>query len=227
VEPLRDQFAREVQARSWSLHRYFHHLTSSQALAFNLFLPLYPALNPKLNSIRSLLEIGSPGPAKLDFEVVLPGGDGTNIDVLITEQDGRKTVMEVKLTESGFGRARNDLRHQKKLREVYTPLLRGRIADELLESQYFFRNYQLLRNLAQLRPGTHDRLLLVIPRARSRLWQWVSSWCAQSSLGDFCGKVTPLALEDLLIAQAADAQAGALDPIAVAATSAKYLFAAG
>jgi hypothetical protein len=165
--------------------------------------------------------------AAVDFEVELPNGDGTNIDVLITESSGRRAVVEIKLTEASFGRARHDERHLHKLKRVYGPVLWGRLPDPLLVPSVFFRDYQLFRNLAQLRPGANDRLLLVLPRARTELWQFATAWCARSDLGAFCGVATVVALEDLVAALQTDAHATRTDTTAFAAISAKYVAVAG
>jgi hypothetical protein len=227
VEPLRDQFIREFGVRSWTLHNYFHHLSSSQALAFNLFLPLYPQVAPSLVATRAVLDIRDDNSATLDFEVVLPGIDGTNIDVLITEASGRRSVVEIKLTEGAFGRARNDLRHRKKLKSVYVPILRGRVADSVLRRDAFFRDYQLLRNLAQLRPGSDDQVILLLPRGRSKLWKTASKWCARTELGEFSGRIRTVALEDVVTALQLDSRTGAVAAAAIAATANKYLGTAG
>lgn len=222
VEPLRDRFQVAQNANGWTLHRYFHHLSSSQALAFNLFLPVYPGIPTSFVATRNTLGLGR-GAAEVDFEVVLPDGDGTNIDVLISEGTDRRTVIEVKLTESGFGRAAHDDRHLTKLSSVYMPLLRERLADELLEPGTFFRDYQLLRQLAQLRPMSDDRAVLLLPRARTRLWEHANRWCAQSGLGTFAGRITAVAFEDTLNALLVDAHNTATGLSALTATATKYL----
>lgn len=225
VEPLREEFRVAQRAKGWTLHRYFHHLSSSQALAFNLFLPVFPEVPASFAATRGIL--GLRDEAAVDFEVVLPNGDGTNIDVLISEGDDRRTVIEVKLTETGFGRAKHDDRHLLKLSSLYAPLLRGRLADELLEPKAFFRDYQLFRQLAQLRPATADRALLLLPRARSRLWKHANTWCSQPGLGTFAGQITVVALEDMLDALLSDARSTARGVAASVATATKYLAPAG
>ncbi len=227
VEPLRAEFWRVQVARPWKLHRFFHHLTSSQALAFNLFFPLYPELPSSFAMTRRLLGIPLGGPAALDFEVELPGGDGTNIDVMITDAADRRTVIEVKLTEAAFGRASHDDRHLEKLAAKYAPLLRGRLLDSVLDPRPFFRDYQLYRNLAQLRPGADDRVLLLLPRARSRLWQFASNWCERPELGTFRGTISLVAIEDLLAAMQNDAISAAVDPRPFQSVAFKYLAPAG
>lgn len=227
VEPLRAEFWRAQTARSWKLHRFFHHLTSSQALAFNLFFPFYPHLPPWAVATRRLLGIREGAAAALDFERELPGGDGTNIDVMIEEADQRRTVIEVKLTEAAFGRAPHDDRHLKKLAETYPTLLRGRLGIGPLDPRPFLRDYQLHRQLAQLRPDTADRVVLLLPRARDRLWEFASAWCVRPELSAFRGAISLLAIEDLLVAMQADAlrKDGDLRPFEAAAL--KYLPPAG
>lgn len=223
VEPLRAKFWRAHAAHPWKLHRFFHHLTSSQAFTFNLFFPLYPNLPPSFVETRRLLNLRGTDPVAVDFEVELSDGDGTNIDVLITDHEDRRTVIEVKLTEAAFGRARHDGRHLDKLDNIYAPLLRGRLADSVLEPAAFFRDYQLYRNLAQLRRGLDDRLLLLLPKARGRLWQFASEWCRRQELGTFSGHISLVAVEDLLVAMQADARSAAIDPRPFQAVELKYV----
>ena len=196
VEPLRERFAEHCAARGWRRHEYFHHLTSSQALAFNLFLPIYPHVPVAFASVRALLGLGE-DEATVDFEVELPGGDGTNIDVLITGPTGARTVVEVKLTEPEFGRAKDDERHRHKLQTRYVPLLRGRVSDDLLAPTAFFADYQLMRQLAQLRPNSPDKAILLLPGARAYLCQAVRRWCEREALGEFIGRVSVVTIEDL------------------------------
>jgi hypothetical protein len=205
VEPIRDRFWKEQEAKGWTLHRFFHHLSSSQALAFNLFFPLYPDIRPTFVKTRAALGIHGTEPARVDFEVELTNADGTkldgtNIDVLISEVPQRRAVIEVKLTEATFGRAAHDRRHLDRLRTIYTPLLEGRLDDSLLQPTPFFRDYQLLRNLAQLRRGSDDRVLLLLPKARQQLWQFATDWCSRPELGTLSGKIAVVALEDVLAA---------------------------
>ncbi len=222
VEPLRQQFQTAQATKRWKLHRYFHHLSSSQALAFNAFLPIYPEVPEAFVATRCAIGLLD-GKADVDFEVELAGGDGTNIDVLVTEHPERRTVIEAKLTEASFGRATHDERHLVKLRTIYEPLLRGRLADDLLRPEVFFRDYQLFRQLAQLRPTSEDRVVLLLPRGRRRLWDHASLWCTQSRLGDLSARISIVALEDLLAALHVDTHAAGAGVQAVLDTTAKYL----
>jgi hypothetical protein len=221
VEPIREDFWRKHDPRRWKLHQYFHHLSSSQALAFNLFFSMHPRLPLSLRHTRRVLGIKSES-VDVDFEVVFPGGDGTNIDVLMTESRGARAVIEIKYTESAFGRARNDEDHVRKLRDTYVPRLLGRLPAQLLEPAPFLRDYQLFRNLAQIRPDSDDRVILMLPREHSRMWDFANSWCDRTDLGDFCGRIRTVAVEDVIAAMRADATALG-DCRAIDAVAEKYL----
>jgi hypothetical protein len=139
---------------------------------------------------------------------------------------GTRTVVEIKLTERAFGMAKADERHLGKLADIYRPRLTGRVANSCLEPQTFFRNYQLYRNLAQIRPDSADRVLLLLPRARLQLWQHAASWCNSTALGSLCGSIQVMALEDVVIALTADSADVELDRVAVAELSRKYILPA-
>jgi len=183
--------------RKWLLHRYFHHLSSSQALAFNLFLPLVARWSGAEVLLRAL---GIPeGPhIETDFEVILNSQEGTNIDVLITVGPRMRYIIEVKFTESAFGSTKADKRHIDKLRNVYVPLLQGRVSDQCLEPARFFREYQLLRSLSLIRPDTEDALILLLPRRHARIWRYASRWSSDLTLGPMGRSVRVVALENVL-----------------------------
>ena len=146
------------------LHKYFHHLNSSQALAFALFLP-YLIRAPRVLA-RAL---GTAGFEAWEFERVPEPDEGTNVDVWWTSRGGVNTYCEVKLSEREFGAAVNDERHQRKLVRTYAPILEGAVSDALLEPKAFFANYQILRNLWLASRGGHekDRLLFLVPAANT------------------------------------------------------------
>jgi hypothetical protein len=189
----------QLQARgNWALQPLFHHLSSSQALAFNLFAPLiakWPgaadALLPALGIIgRTLLHA--------DVEVVLDKTEGTEFDAMLELSDGSRALVEVKFTESVFGSARIDDAHREKLIEVYLPMLSGRVDAACLTPARFFRDYQLYRSLAWVRPDSGDELLIVIPQGNASLWKYACEWTANPELGTLAGKARVVALEDVL-----------------------------
>jgi hypothetical protein len=227
VAPLRERFRIERGRHRWKLHKYFHHLSSSQALAFNLFFPIFPSIPLRMAATRRTLGLPSGAPCDLRFEAILDPKEGTNIDALVSAADGRRTVIEVKLTERTFGTAPADDRHLRKLNEIYRPRLAGRIADSCLEPATFFRDYQLFRNLTQVRPGTADRVVLLLPRARTQLWRHATSWSSSERLGSLRECVSVVALEDVVAALATDTAGSEDDSRAIAEVARKYVLAAG
>jgi hypothetical protein len=114
------------------LHRYFHHLNSSQALALNLFFPYFEG-GPE-SAAALLRALGREGVlASWEPEAIPDLVEASNIDALWTTADGTKTFCEVKLSGIGFGKAVNDERHRKKLDEVYREKLAPHLTPDQLE----------------------------------------------------------------------------------------------
>jgi hypothetical protein len=141
---------------------------------------------------------------QVDFEVVVKPEEGTNIDVLVTDDTTDRTIIEIKLTESAFGRARADARRLAKLENVYRPLLLDRVEESCLRPTVFFRDYQLFRNVAQIRRESHDRVLFLLPRARRQLWEHATVWCGAPVLRLLTNQLTVVALEDVVSALSDD-----------------------
>src|SRR5206468_11772445 len=76
IAPLRERFWPERDRRGWKLHKYFHHLSSSQALAFNLFFLTYPTVPLRMIATRRVLGLPDDTPCSLTFEAVLDRGEG-------------------------------------------------------------------------------------------------------------------------------------------------------
>jgi hypothetical protein len=150
------------------LHPDFHHLNSSQALAFNLF---FPFLSAGGEAARLIGEALGPGGdvREWHFEYVPDPDEGTNVDVAWRNSKKNWTFCEVKLSEGEFGSAKPDQRHEKKLREIYSPRLQGLVDEGLLEFGEFCRHYQLLRNISLL--GTHpdSNVVFLIPEQNGAL----------------------------------------------------------
>jgi hypothetical protein len=103
------------------------------------------------------------------FEYVPDAEEGTNVDVAWQNSDGKWVFCEVKLSEGEFGCAKPDQRHEKKLREIYSPRLHGIVDEGLLKFNEFCRHYQLLRNISLL--GTHpdSHVVFLIPEQNNAL----------------------------------------------------------
>ncbi|OGP92377.1 MAG: hypothetical protein A2157_08140 [Deltaproteobacteria bacterium RBG_16_47_11] len=150
------------------LHADFHHLNSSQALAFNLFYPFLSAGGEIARLIAQAL--GLVGDIReWHFEYVPDAEEGTNVDVAWQNSDGIWAFCEVKLSESEFGSAKPDQRHEKKFREIYSPRLRGLVDERLLEFHEFCQHYQLLRNISLLATHSGSHVVFLIPEQNNAL----------------------------------------------------------
>jgi hypothetical protein len=168
LEPYRKEVREHVQ-RGIKLHKYFHHLNSSQAFALNLFFPFFQAY-PSESSVL-IRALGQAGKAVEWYpEHILDKAEGTNVDVAWRDADSAWTYCEVKLTEQEFGRASGEARHHKKLASVYAPVLREHCPPELLESVAFFGSYQILRNVWLVAKEPTSRLVFLMPKQNEALW---------------------------------------------------------
>jgi len=151
------------------LHQYFHHLNSSQAFALNFFYPYFTAGGPDARALSASLGIDA-NVSDWEFEGVPDEKEGTNVDVMWHTPAGAQVFCEVKLSETGFGTAKNDARHKKKLAEIYNPRLKPLVSSHLLEGKRFFENYQILRNIALLASNDGDQLVILAPRENESLY---------------------------------------------------------
>lgn len=141
-----------------------------------------------------------------EFEKIIEETEGTNFDFFMETASGSRILFELKLSEGDFGTAKPDARHKKKLEEIYRSRLIGKVNPRYLDEDFFFRHYQLLRNISYL--GQDDALFIIFPRANEALSG------TEQTIGDmltdnFREKVRILYLEDLTekILQSVDANA--------------------
>ncbi len=184
-------------------HRYFHHLNSSQAFAFNLFVPYFDG-GPD-TAAALLRAFGNQETfAAWEPEAVPDQKEGTNIDVQWWDRSGRTTFCEVKLSESEFGKATNDDRHLEKLTKIYAPVLEGHVQPHCLVAGNFLDGYQFYRYMWHLAGAPESRMIFLLPRANRNLW---------SKLERLLGGVLPatreriaaVAIEDIFETLASDA----------------------
>ena len=164
---IQESFWEYFSTQRFSLHKYFHHLTSSQAMCFNLF---YPFVGQGFSSDSVLLDAlgySEQKIARIVFEDIPNEAEGTNFDLAIYLATGERIYFEVKLAEQGFGSAKNDERHQTKLETIYRPMLIDKVVPAALEDSVFFRNYQIMRNIAY--SGPHCNVVFLVPRANNSL----------------------------------------------------------
>jgi hypothetical protein len=163
-EPYRREIREYVTKSNIRLHKFFHHLNSSQAYALAAF---YPYLNGARHVLENALAVKPI--ERWKFEHVPDSVEGTNVDVWWRSANKTESYCEVKLSEGEFGPATNDARHLKKLEKIYRPILESHVDNRLLEPRAFFKNYQILRNLwlAARKGHEKDSVVFVLPRANT------------------------------------------------------------
>jgi hypothetical protein len=203
LAPVREEILAHVKATGIDLHKYFHHLNSSQAFALNLFYPFFERGQSKV----LLRALGQRGIARdWAFERVWDKAEGTNVDVCwrLTRQCQRDTnfFCEVKLTEQKFGTAEPDADHLRKLQQIYTPRFKAAGCDpELLTPAHFFGKYQLLRNIWLAAESADSQVLFLLPWENPVLWNQIAK--VRPMLSPMLNEsVHAISIEDVLIALA-------------------------
>jgi hypothetical protein len=201
LEPFRAEIKAYLDAHpNVRPHRYFHHLNSSQAFAFNLFWPFFEA-GASASLLRALQVNGSVSDWRL--EDVPHSEEGTNVDVAWHDGEGGWTYCEVKLSEQGFGSAKRDQRHEEKRVSIYQPVLGPYCPAELMEPGRFFANYQILRNVWLVAREPSASLLFLMPRRNESLWGPLRS-VLEVLPPDLAGRIHVAAVEDVLEALCRD-----------------------
>lgn len=157
IGDYRDRFFNSRHG-SIKLHRYFHHLTSSQALCINLFFPLVAERDCGL-LLRCLgIEMTLPLVATFEYEsTVEVAARRTSFDFHLSNERSEQVFVEVKYTEDGFGTAVNDSEHQQKFRQTYLPLVEASpfLNPVCRDVDFFLTHYQVLRNLVHITESSH------------------------------------------------------------------------
>lgn len=161
LESIRKDFWAGFSKSGVKLHRDFHHLNSSQAMCLNLF---YPFVQETVGSEALLSTLGLPvQPIEAwQFEYEPEPEERTNFDFYLKLPGGCQVYFELKLTESKFGAARDDANHRRKLEDIYGPHLEGLVEQCALQPAFFFKHYQLLRNVSYLASGP-NYVFLIFP----------------------------------------------------------------
>jgi hypothetical protein len=174
LAPFRERFWAEFdgpakdEARAPQLQRDFAHLTSSQAMCFNLFYPLVLDRGWARSFVQGVLGLKDAAPKTLAFEYAEDPDEGIHFDFFIELERGAKVYLETRLCELGFGSTELDERHREKLAKVYAPRLSTLVDPKWLEPDAFFRRYQLLRSLCYL-DKPQNLLFIILPRANDPL----------------------------------------------------------
>jgi hypothetical protein len=203
LEESREQIESFLSSNSRvRLHKYFHHLNSSQAFALNLFVPFFEG-GPAASSAL----LGALGQQATlvgwEPESVPDPAEETNLDAVWDTSDGVRTFCEVKLSERDFGKARLDMRHFEKLRDVYLPRLAEHLSPELRDASSFFGSYQVLRNIWHMIGSPDGRLVFLIPRGNAKLQPLLQPVMSRVS-EKVRDRIRVVAIEDVLDSLIAD-----------------------
>ena len=194
LEPYREEFWDWFESQKIKLHSDFHHLSSSQAMCFNLFYPFMAEAGTHQEILQKLFVVdGVIREAR--FEVILSDGDKTNFDFCIFANS--KTLFEIKLSEDGFACAKRDSGHEALFSNFYSSELGDKFKPEFCSPEVFLRNYQIMRNVWNLKPSSADSLVFLVPRANSSLMKDLAF--AESCLSDtYRRRVSISYLEDVV-----------------------------
>jgi hypothetical protein len=177
-------------------HRYFHHLTSSQAFAFNLFFPYFAG--PPEAASALLRALGSEGVlADWAPEKVPEPDEATNIDIYWRTTDGASTFCEVKLSEADFGKAADDDEHREKFEKTDSQVLTPHFETGMLDRLAFFDGYQFYRIVWHMVREERSRLIFLLPRANTGLWKKLDHLML-GVLPPTRGRISRVALEDVI-----------------------------
>ena len=200
AEPAASAF---LAAHPRKRHKYFHHLNSSQAFAFNLFFPYFSG---EPESAAALLRaLGQNGIlTEWEPEKVPVAEEETNIDVFWATSDGVRTFCEVKLSEADFGTADDDDRHREKLASIYNPILAGHLDPARLQPPAFFAAYQFNRNIWHMvRTDGQSRLIFLLPRSNTVLWALLQNMLV-GVVPSTRKRISAVAIEDVIATLYAD-----------------------
>lgn len=148
----------------------FAHLTSSQAMGFNLFYPLVVERAWADAVVQELLGLKESTVRAAAFEYSGDAHEGSHFDFFAELESGERLYFEPRLAEIGFRTLDVPPRERERLLERYARRLAGLVEPKWLAPDEFFRRYEILRALSCLqRP--QNRLYLVLPRANQSLSQ--------------------------------------------------------
>lgn len=194
LQPFREVIQQYLAGRPRiKLHRYFHHLNSSQAFALNLFFPYFE----RGGSAQLLQALGCHEELNAwEPECVVDALEGTNVD-LTWVAGGVRTYCEVKLSEQDFGKAADDAAHRHKLETIYRPVLRDSFAPEQLEPRWFFAHYQLFRKVWLAARDAESQVIFLLPRVNQKIWRQLDTFLRSLPVS-LAIRVRPVAVEDVL-----------------------------
>lgn len=192
------------------LHYLANHLTSSQILCYNffrLFLPDEICTGRQIrvtSALRQWLAAALPGVrsvadnAVCEFEYIPDAKEGTSFDFSIT--DGTTIILfEIKYTENGFGKARDDNGHNAKFDRLYSALLKSkRTLRSDIGKDVFLKYYQLSRNA--IRTNDDTWLVVMFPGDNEACRKQLEEFCKECVAEHAPNRILSLTWEDAIAA---------------------------
>jgi hypothetical protein len=198
LETIRTEFWEYKKAHpEIKLHTDFHHLTSSQAMAFNLLYPLFGLPATTARPLLQMLGVPADSIKGWKFEHVIDKVEGTNVDFWIQLSSGLEVLLELKLAEQDFGSAKDDEEHRNKLKNIYRARLEGKVPRDVLEPPEFFKRYQILRNISYAARDGRRQVVFVFPQANEALRSG-EEFISRAPTPDIRQRIHVLHLEDLV-----------------------------
>jgi hypothetical protein len=130
------------------LHSGFHHLTSSQALAINLFGPMKVANDFSLICDKNKVNLGIKNADTCKFEHAET--DSTNFDFYIELDTRRKFYFEVKYSEATIATKSGSKHNDERWKEYFKAPMNTILKDSTDAYKLFFSQYQLWRNIIRV-----------------------------------------------------------------------------
>lgn len=158
----RDEIIDYVKENNLKLHRNFHHLNSSQILAFNFIIPFI--IENQVDKLLKAFELSDLKYRMVELERIENPIEGTNFDFYIELESNQKIYVEIKYTEDNFGVAKLDDNHIKKYNQVYKDKLADLIKPEYNYVENVLKNYQLMRNTSYLSCTNKDLFIMIYPK---------------------------------------------------------------
>ena len=191
------------------MHRYAHHLNSSQVLCYNFFRPLIAENRNPTNELIELLEkqkviISSSATCK--FEYCPDNKENTQFDFHITD-DNTEVFFEIKYTEHGFGKAPKDESHKEKFKTIYKEYFAKQkclkwnptFKDEDLDNDFeeFSNHYQLYRNVIRI-TDKNKYVILLYPKANEKAEKEAKAFISAKIKEEYRGNILCLHWENIV-----------------------------
>ena len=174
----------------------FHHLTSSQALCFNLFFPFLQ--QPDLwRHLLSVIDSDVEDVRRTAFDFSFGPGSAETFDFCLSSSSGRHLYFDVKLAENWFGPSFQSGICVETLTACLRHDIVGLVSGSLLKSPEVAGLIVLLKKLAYVAGIGDSRLICIYPWANLKLQQSMKT--LQDSLYDSVRhKLRIVYLEDLI-----------------------------